>query len=70
MKKMNEDTAIGIKESDHWKRIVEELDYRIDCEHQNLLTVSKDELELCQVRIQELTKLKNLPQDVIDRETA
>jgi len=70
MKKMNEDTAIGIKESTQWKKIVEELEYRIDCEHQNLLTVSKDGLEMCQIRIQELTKLKNLPQDVIDRETA
>jgi len=70
MKKMTEEIARRIKESEDWGLICQELDYRIDCEMKHLLSVQKEDLEKCQTRIQEMQRFKTLPQDVIDREEA
>jgi len=66
---MNIQTAKELKSSLLWGGVVEELDKKITFELTKLRTCNVDELPLIQAKIQSYESIKNLPDDVIDRES-
>jgi len=61
--------AEDMKTSTTWYVIVGELDRKIYYETQKLRTCSPEELRDIQIKIQCYESLKNVPQDIIDRES-
>jgi len=61
--------AEDMKSSLIWSTIVNELERKIYYETQKLRTCSPEELRDIQAKIQAFESLKNLPQDIIDRES-
>ena len=65
---MDYQRAQELKSSLMWASVVEELDRNIHFELQKLKTCPPEELQGIQLKIQCYESLKNLPQDVLDRE--
>jgi hypothetical protein len=66
---MNADSAKELKSSLMWASVVEELDRKIHFELIKLRSCTPAELPLLQATIKCYESLKNLPDDVIDRES-
>jgi hypothetical protein len=65
---MTREQALELKNSILWSGVQEELDKWLSNEVFRLKHCTKEELEIIQARIQELEKVKNLPDIVSDRE--
>jgi hypothetical protein len=65
---MTIEKAQELHSSDLWTHVIGELNFRIDLEMQTLRTAPLEKVSSIQQKISILEELKNLPQDVIDRE--
>lgn len=68
MSKMTMEQAQELRNTALWQNVVNELDYRIEACLGNLKTCMEQDLPELQMKIRLLESLKNLPEDVIDRE--
>jgi len=67
---MNETQAKELKHSILWEEFCKEIDKKIFYEMQKLTTVAPEELIAVQKQVSSLQSVKNIPDDVIDRESA
>ena len=66
---LNLEGAREINTSSIWAKIVDEIDYRIQCELNLLKSAPIEKVPYIQQKIATLESLKKLPQDVIERES-
>ena len=65
---MTEGQAKELRNSDLWKSVNIELDYRIQCRMNALKNCDSEELKTLQNIIASYEELKRLPDDVVERE--
>lgn len=64
---MTYDDGVELKNSSLWEKVVVELNDRVDKCLQQLKVCGPEEFQELQMRIKGYEELRNLPQDVIDR---
>ena len=60
--------AKELKNSSLWKEVEKEIDYRVRCDMEKLLTCDEKELLAVRTRIRCLKELSKIPETVIERE--
>jgi hypothetical protein len=65
---MNSAQAIELKNTLLWEEFCNEIDKKVSYEMQRLTTVAPEDLKSVQMMVASLQSIKNIPQDVIDRE--
>ena len=68
MRGMSLEKAKELRNTDIWKEVCRELDYRISMLAQQLRICSLEEVRDKQIRIALLEEIKNLPEVIINRE--
>ena len=66
--KMTETQAKELRNSDLWKSVNAELDFRVRCKMNELKDCDTEGLKTLQDKIASYEELKRLPDDVIERE--
>ena len=66
--RMTLEQARDMKHSLGWTAVVGEIDERINVEMSKLIQCNAENLHAIQMRVRVYEELKNLPQDVIERE--
>jgi len=68
--RMNIESATDLKHSVLWEAVSGEIDERIKGQVSRLRACNESDLKIIQLKINMYEEIKNLPQDVIDRETS
>lgn len=67
-RRMGLEQAQELRNSNLWKWVVTEIDYRISCKMKQLMSCKESDLRIAQQEVLLLESLKRLPDDVVDRE--
>ena len=66
---MSKEQASDVRNSNIWKYVCDEIDYRIALKIESLRSCGKDQLEVIQAELSALEDVKRLPEDVAERES-
>lgn len=67
--RMEIEAAKELMNSSLWREVEKEVDFRVSCLMNTLMSCPPEELEATRIRIRALKELKAIPKSVIERET-